>query len=146
MECARRTHEEAGLAEPPATPAHARYGRHCHLYMPDAFERIVAIVDAAALVEAPEIVRAERAENKRARRKPRPDQSSDDGGADDDGPRSNGFSVDELNKEYAVVMIGSQAVVFHEQPHARLVEHRRLNTWFRNRRTEVKARDAKLKA
>jgi hypothetical protein len=73
-------------------------------------------------------------------------------GGDDDGPRSFGFSVDALNKEYAAVMVGSQTVVFHEQPHARLVEHQvRLiridgfKTWLRNRFTEFRGRNGEIR-
>ena len=78
-----------------------------------------------------------------------PAATPDDGG---DGPRSHGFSVDALNKEYAVVMVGSQAVVYHEQPHARLIEHQvrmlgidGFKTWYRNRFTEFRGRDGKIK-
>jgi hypothetical protein len=73
-------------------------------------------------------------------------------GDNPDVPRSHGFSIDDLNKQYAVVMVGSQAVVFHEQPHARLVEHQvrmlgidGFKTWFRNRFTEFRGRDGKIK-
>ncbi|MGD0024503.1 MAG: primase-helicase family protein [Xanthobacteraceae bacterium] len=75
--------------------------------------------------------------------------ASDDGDAI---PRTHGFSVDGINKEYAVVMVGSQAVVFHEQPHARLIEHQvrmlgidGFKTWFRNRFTEFRGRGGKIK-
>ncbi len=59
--------------------AHAALARLYSLWqheMSDGLERIVAIVDAAGPVEAPEIPRAERTMDKRARRKPRVDRSS----------------------------------------------------------------------
>ena len=69
-----------------------------------------------------------------------------------DGPRKFGFSVEALNREYAVVMVGSQAAVFHEQPQARLVEHQvrmlgidGFKTWFRNRFTEFCGRGGVIK-
>ena len=74
----------------------------------------------------------------------------DGGGAEN--PRAFGYDVEALNKEYALVKVGSQAVIFQENPGARLVEHRlrmlgieAFKTWYRNKFTEVRGRDGKLK-
>jgi hypothetical protein len=84
--------------------------------------------------------------------KPPPGDPGGEPGSGDDGPRSHGYSVDALNKEYATVIVGGKTVVFHEQPHARLAEHQvrmltvdGFKTWFRNRFTEVRALDGKIK-
>lgn len=73
-------------------------------------------------------------------------------GGDDDGPRSRGYNVDALNQEYAMVKVGSQAVIYQENPTARLIEHRlrmlgidAFKSWFQNRPTEVRGRDGKVK-
>ncbi len=80
------------------------------------------------------------------------DPNGGDDGDPPDGPRSLGYSVEKLNKEYAVVMVGGDTIVFHEQPQARQVEHRLrmvglagFKTWFRNRFTEFRGRDGKIK-
>lgn len=41
-------------------------------------------------------------------------------------PRKFGFDVDELNKEYALVLLGSKAVIFRDQPNAPLEDKQRL--------------------
>src|SRR6266516_1348669 len=41
-------------------------------------------------------------------------------------PRPMGFDVDQLNQEFALVLLGSKAVVFLEQPHAHLEERKRI--------------------
>jgi hypothetical protein len=77
---------------------------------------------------------------------------SGDGGDPPDGPQALGYSVEALNREYALVKVGSQAVIFQENPTARLVEHQvrmlgidAFKTWYRNRFTEVRGRDGKIK-
>lgn len=73
-------------------------------------------------------------------------------GGDDDGPRSHGYSVDALNKEYAVVKVGSQAVIFQQNPEARQPEHQlrmlgidAFKTWLQNRVTEVRGHGGRVK-
>lgn len=82
------------------------------------------------------------------------DGDDSDRGGDEppDGPRKFGFSVESLNKEYAVVKVGSQTVIFQENSGARLVEHQvrmlgidAFKTWYRNRFTEVRDRAGKIK-
>ncbi len=79
----------------------------------------------------------------------KPPTPGDDGG---EGPRSHGFSVDGLNKEFAVVMYGGDTIVLREQPDARRSEDQvrmlgldGFKTWLRNRFTEVRAHDGKIK-
>ncbi len=66
-------------------------------------------------------------------------------------PRALGFDLECLNREYALVILGSKAVVYAEQPHAPLEEQKRviavetLNYWFANRFTEVRGSDGKIK-
>lgn len=67
-------------------------------------------------------------------------------------PRTFGFDIDKLNAEYALVLMGSKAVVFLEQPEALIEDQRRMLTidafkaWFSNRWTERKGADGKVKA
>jgi Family of unknown function (DUF5906) len=132
-----------------------------------ALDRIVDIIDAAVPVEPPTIARgsSEKIDKKRRRRPQqvlagvsRPTDlavaklENEDKGEPTEGPRELGFRVDDLNREYALVKVGSHAVIFHENPSARLVEHQirmlgidAFKTWFRNRFTEVRGRDGKIK-
>ena len=63
-----------------------------------------------------------------------------------------GYGVDALNKEYAIVKVGSQTVIYQEDPNARDPEHRlrmltiqAFKTWFANRFTEVRGRDGRIR-
>jgi hypothetical protein len=75
------------------------------------------------------VARARRQKAKQARfggsvrsRKPPTGETADfDDSAD--GPLALGCSVEALNREYALVKVGSQAAIFQENPSARLVEH-----------------------
>jgi hypothetical protein len=123
-------------------------------------DRIVAAVDAAAPIDAPaENVLKSRAKSKRGKRK---SAASDDAGAPgageednepESGPRALGYDVDALNREYALVKVGSQAVIFQENPTALLIEHQMrmlgveaFKIWFRNKPTEIRGRDGKIRA
>jgi hypothetical protein len=62
-----------------------------------------------------------------------------------------GYDVDEINRDYALVLMGSKAVIFHEQPGAWIEDEKRMlevgsfNKWFENRFTQVLGSDGKLK-
>jgi len=79
----------------------------------------------------------------------RPPQSG--GGGDMFTPRAHGFDIEKLNEEYALVLMGSKAVVFLDQPKAMIEDQKRVltveafNAWFSNRFTEVKGGDGKIK-
>jgi Family of unknown function (DUF5906) len=66
-------------------------------------------------------------------------------------PRACGFDVDGLNREWALVLMGSKAVVFLEQPRGVFEDRKRFLTldafgaWFSNRFTEIVASDGKIK-
>ena len=71
-------------------------------------------------------------------------------GADGE-PRPLGFDLDAMNREYALILIGSKSLVLHQDPDAP-VEHRvRILTisafqdWFSNRFTEIRAADGDVK-
>jgi hypothetical protein len=78
------------------------------------------------------------------------DGASADGG-DPDLPRLMGFDLDAMNREFALVLMGSKAVVYLERPDAPIEDQQRFigldafNAWFRNRYTEFKAADGKWK-
>lgn len=62
------------------------------------------------------------------------------------------FSIEEMNKEWALVLLGSKAVMVHEQPHAHEIEDRvQIRTmdafarWYDNKFVYWKAADGKLK-
>lgn len=67
-------------------------------------------------------------------------------------PRKIGYDVDEINREYALVLLGSKAVVYLEQPDAPIEDQQRVlsteafNTWYKNRYTEFRGGDGKIKA
>ena len=132
-----------------------------------ALAAIAAIIDAAAAPTLPEIPAAEdHSKKKSAQNRPRARAiaASNAGGAPAEGnlahngeeppdiPRPLGFDIEDLNREYALVKVGSQTVIFQESPGARLVEHQvrmlgidAFKTWYRNRWTEVLGRDGKIK-
>jgi Family of unknown function (DUF5906) len=69
-----------------------------------------------------------------------------------DGPSDLGYDVEALNKEYAIVKVGSQTVIYQEDPNAREPEHRlrmltvqAFRTWFANRFTHVRGYDGRIK-
>ncbi|MGY2052393.1 primase-helicase family protein [Methylobacterium sp. JK268] len=66
-------------------------------------------------------------------------------------PRPLGFDIDRMNREYALILIGSTSLVLHQDPDAP-VEHRvRILTisafqdWFSNRFTEIRTADGEVK-
>lgn len=67
-------------------------------------------------------------------------------------PRAMGFSVERMNEEFALVILGSKTVIFQEQPHAPIEEQLRVLTldafgsWFANRFTEVMTPAGEVKA
>jgi len=84
-----------------------------------------------------------------------PSHPAENDNAPDDapvGPRGFGFDIDALNREYALVLMGSKAVVFLEQPGAAVEDQQRVlaleafNAWFANRFTEIVGSDGKIKA
>lgn len=68
------------------------------------------------------------------------------------GPRDLGYDVDSINAEYALVLLGSKAVVFLDQPEAPVDDQQRILTleafhaWHANTRTEVRGADGKIRA
>lgn len=67
-------------------------------------------------------------------------------------PRALGYDVNEINREYALVLLGSKAVIYLEQPDAPIEDQQRVlsteafNAWFKNRYTEFRGGDGKIKA
>ena len=65
-------------------------------------------------------------------------------------PQSFGFDIQRLNQEFALVLMGSKAVVFLEQPAAPLEDQKRVLTieafsaWLANRTTQVAGSDGKI--
>lgn len=98
----------------------------------DGHKRVLAAIDAA---EAP----------------PLPDEAASATGEAEDAPkrepRAMGYSVERMNEEWAVILLGSKAVVMHECADAPLEDRVRFlsvdafKVWFRNRRTEYKKGD-----
>lgn len=73
----------------------------------------------------------------------------DDGGA---GPKAGGFSAKDINREFALVLMGSKAVVVREANGGPVDDRSRVLTldafkaWFANRFTERRGADGKVKA
>ena len=67
-------------------------------------------------------------------------------------PRAFGFDVERLNEEFALVLMGSKAVVFLEQSAAPIEDQKRVLTveafsaWFANRINQVVAPDGKIRS
>ncbi|MBN8976334.1 MAG: hypothetical protein J0I08_07640 [Rhizobiales bacterium] len=67
-------------------------------------------------------------------------------------PRSWGFDVAEINRNYALAIWGGKAVVINEQPNGpvndrvRVMSFESMNSWFANRRTEIVGADGKIKS
>ncbi|MBS7698757.1 MULTISPECIES: primase-helicase family protein [unclassified Chelatococcus] len=67
-------------------------------------------------------------------------------------PRALGYDIERMNEEFALVLMGSKAVVFLEQPNAPIEDVQRvltldaLRAWFANRWTEIVSNDGKIKA
>ncbi|MDT3684135.1 MAG: DUF5906 domain-containing protein [Pseudorhodoplanes sp.] len=67
-------------------------------------------------------------------------------------PRAMGFDVAEINREHALVLMGSKAVVVKEQPagpiedRVRVLSIEAFRAWYSNRPTEVVGSDGKIKA
>lgn len=65
------------------------------------------------------------------------------GGIEPPQPRSFGYDLDEMNAEFALVLMGSKAVIYFHQPKANLDERKRFlapsafHNWFSNKLTEV---------
>jgi Family of unknown function (DUF5906)/CHC2 zinc finger len=78
-----------------------------------------------------------------------PAADAGDGGPSE--PRAFGYSVDELNQEFALVLMGSRAVVFRERKDAPIEDQKRVlaleafHAWFLNRFTEYRTADGTLK-
>ena len=77
---------------------------------------------------------------------------ADDGELRPEGPRKLGFSVKKMNKQFALVLLGSKAVIFREKPDAPLDDQQRIlaleafHAWFSNRFTEIVDASGKIKA
>lgn len=71
--------------------------------------------------------------------------------ASDGEPRTLGFDMDEMNAEYALILIGSKSLVLHQQPDAPTDQRVRILTasafqdWFSNRFTEIRTADGEVK-
>lgn len=67
-------------------------------------------------------------------------------------PRSWGFDVEEINRNYALAIWGGKAVVVNEQPsgpvndRVRVMSLEAMNSWFGNRFTEIVGSDGKIRA
>jgi hypothetical protein len=119
--------------------------------MTDAFEIIDALIDAAADVPTPEEVLARVAavagegENESAAKSLPPPAG------ENDEPKTFGYDAEAMNKEFALVLMGSRAVVFREQPDALIEDQKRFlkigsfNSWLANRHTQVRSSDGKIK-
>jgi Family of unknown function (DUF5906) len=123
--------------------------------MTEAHQKIAEIIDAAPIVDIArplEIAEGPTPAGQRPKKARTPSSRSaehDELGT----PRARGFDVNRLNSEFALVLMGSKAVVFLEQPKVRLVEDEKriltleaFNAWFRNRWTEIKGPDGRVKA
>ncbi len=121
----------------------------------DVFERILASWKRRSVDPGSEAVPAKGSKRKRSAKetglKGEKGESETAEGGDSDLPRLMGFDLDAMNREFALVLLGSKAVVYLERPDAPIDDQQRFisleafNAWFRNRYTEFKAADGKWK-
>lgn len=75
-----------------------------------------------------------------------------DGAPEPPQPRAMGYSVERMNAEWALVLMGSKAVIVHEQADGPIEDRLRIisidafRAWFANKYTEFVASDGKVKA
>jgi len=127
----------AALTEPPAAPC-----GQIDDPPQEGAEEIVALVDSVAL-NAPSPL----SENEAAL------SPADEAALEDEPikPRALGFSIDEINDDYALVLMGSRAVVVKEQPggpvedRVRILSIEAFDHWFSNKFTELVGADGKIK-
>lgn len=81
-----------------------------------------------------------------------PEATDSEPKADVEGPRAWGFDVETINREFALVLLGSRAIVVKEQRDASAVDRIRFlsldafQAWFANKTTEILTADGKTKA
>jgi Family of unknown function (DUF5906) len=92
------------------------------------------------------------AARKRAPKKKKSGESADTSSSPDDAePRTLGYSDDDMNERYALVLMASKAVVFCEMPNAPIEDRKRVLTvdgfctYYANRFTEVRGADGRLR-
>jgi hypothetical protein len=80
---------------------------------------------------------------------PEPPSRSEGGGPA--GPQAWGYDVDKLNKQFALVLMGSKSVIFYEKPTAMIEDQKRMlavdafHNWHANRFTQICGSDGKIK-
>jgi Family of unknown function (DUF5906) len=79
-------------------------------------------------------------------------EGTNNGGEPPDVPNDLGYDVEVINKEYAIVKVGSQTVIYQENSNAREPEHRlrmltiqAFRNWFANRFTYIRGYDGRIK-
>lgn len=121
-----------GLAEAAAKPV----GAGCDDALP-AHERIARLIEAdtdAVLAGS------------------QPAMGTDNDSVTSPTPRTFGFDVREINRNYALTIWGGKAVVVNEQPsgpvndRVRVMSFDSMNSWFANRLTEIAGADGKIRA
>ena len=74
------------------------------------------------------------------------------GHAGGEDPRPLGFDMEQMNAEYALILIGSKSLILHEQPDAppeqriRILALKSFQDWFSNRFTEIRTADGHVKS
>jgi hypothetical protein len=142
--------KKAGVGELPASSDKSRPPRRRQNAR--SSEAIAAAPNGKERADGAPVALAPASTDNSAGAAPRRGEDRLDDGGPPDSPRSLGYSVEALNREYALVKVGAQAVIFQENPSARLVEHQvrmlgieAFKTWFRNKFTEVRGSDGKIK-
>lgn len=109
----------------------------------DALARIAAIVEAEEAIDSPPLAPATEAAA---------ETGTEGGESPPEGPRALGYSLEAMNRRYALVLLGAKAVIYEQNPTAPLEEQQRFltidafNAWFANRFTEVRDKEGKVKA
>ena len=109
-----------------------------------------APVSATDSADAAPLAPAEAPAKRKRRKKAAPDDT-EGSGAPPRVPRAMGYSLDDMNDEWGLVLMGSKAVVVHEQidgpieDRLRIISIDAFKAWFCNRFTETIAPDGEIK-
>lgn len=127
-----------------------------------AYARIVGAIETAQPVELTPVIEQPAPAEKIAVHTPRarkkaspatPDSTPEspahpaESGGEPNKPKEFGFDVDDLNREWALVLMGSNSVLFREQPDAMIEDQKRIvkveafKQWYKNKKTQVGAGD-----
>jgi hypothetical protein len=138
--------EVADATPEPTKPGRTRGGKAAAKPSPKA-KRKPASVEPTKTARKRPVSGSIKRGRKRVIAEPKPD-----GGLDSGEPRSRGYSVETINEEFALVLMGSRTLVVKERATGPIADRKQIITpdafvtWFGNQFTEVRTADGKVKS